>query len=166
MHFDFIHHVDISSETLDNIVTLKSKIWNYSREQHFDWISKNIHPYDIHLILKDDNILIGYLNIVDIRFNDINSLGVGNVCITPTLRSKNLGLLMMNLASYFIQSNHKPGILLCKDHVLGFYEKCNWQKLIDKVYGPDNVLLTCNILKSPNTNYQTNDHKIMLNRLF
>ena len=105
---------------------MKNKVWQYPYSSHLEWFKNNIKSDDIHLLLWDEDNLIGYMNLVNVR-GSVDSLGIGNVVISPDRQGQNLGLLLMYLCDYYLSIVKLPGILICKDKVLGFYKRCGWE---------------------------------------
>lgn len=132
MEFLFLLHSQLTEQDLERIISLKKKNWNYSTEEHKDWIYNNINKDDIHVLMLENEVLVGYLNLIQTEVflnNEIQRfLGVGNVCSFE----KGLGYgreLLIGIQNYFFENNYK-GILFCKDKLVGFYTKFGW-KLID-----------------------------------
>lgn len=140
MEFEFIEHNTCSESLLVEICMLKQQFWNYSIEEQLLWIKNNIKKTDIHLVLKNNNRLIGYLTLTDeqILYNGKEEvkrfLGVGSVCVCEKHRGKKLGILLIKLVNYFLLLKKIPGILLCKKELLEFYKKCGWSVYKGEVY--------------------------------
>jgi predicted GNAT family N-acyltransferase len=128
----FVKHKELSKENLAEIINLKNQHWNYSVEQHKDWIQSNIDDDDYHLLLyNDENNLTAYLNMISILIINesekyTRGLGIGNVCVDKTKKKKGLGLFLMQIANYFINNSEFQGLLLCKESLVPFYKKAGW----------------------------------------
>jgi predicted GNAT family N-acyltransferase len=131
---DLIPHREISEEFLGQIVRLKSQHWNYTNEQHLDWIKKNIQRDDFHLVVENgEKKVIAYLNLVKILIsfdnkNEEEYLGIGNVCVDHLFVGTGLGLLIMNTTNFYLKYLGKRGSLICKPNLNAFYSKANWIK--------------------------------------
>lgn len=155
MKFEFIDHYQLSANVLDDIISLKASVWDYSSNAHREWIKNNLEDQDIHLVLYDDaDKLVGYLNIVELLVNHEESFGIGNVCISPSLQGQKLGLLLMSLAKYYIRVKNKKGYLLCKDRVSAFYKKCGWRRYTGQIKREDGEELNCNLFFLPSTKFE------------
>jgi predicted GNAT family N-acyltransferase len=94
MKIFFVKHKDLSKENLFEIINLKNQHWNYSVEQHKDWIQSNIDNDDYHLLLyNDENNLTAYLNMISILIINesekyTRGLGIGNVCVDKTKKKR------------------------------------------------------------------------------
>jgi predicted GNAT family N-acyltransferase len=139
MRLKFILHSKLTEIELQNIILLKKYNWDYSTEEHKIWIENNILNDDIHVIMKKDGYVIGYLNLVktEVLLNDQKYFfwGIGNVC---TLE-KGLGFgkeLLIKTQKYLIINNYK-GFLFCKDHLVGFYNKFGWELVPTKYVTTD-----------------------------
>lgn len=133
MKLRLILHCQLTEQDLEKIVSLKKKHWNYSTEEHQNWINNNINKDDIHVLMIENEVLVGYLNLIQtevILNNEIHFfLGIGNVCSLE----KGLGYgreLLIGMQKYLFENNFK-GVLFCKDKLVGFYSRFGW-KLIDK----------------------------------
>ena len=137
-----LKHNEVDENTLLDIVYLKSLSWNYSIEQHLSWIQQNIRDEDLHFLMYDNNILVGYLNLVDVFVDNDNDkipfLGVGNVCTKN--KGKGDGLRLMRETNHFLQENGFKGLLFCKQQLVKFYEKSGW-RIIKNIY-PDEKVMT------------------------
>lgn len=128
-----IKHAELTEPILNQICGLKSVRWNYTLEQHKEWIKNNILNDDIHLLVIEDEKPIAYTNLVSIAVNvnniEVPFMGIGNVCTLET--GKNYGNLLMRTVNDTIKTKSWNGILLCKDHLVPYYGKFGWD-LIDK----------------------------------
>ena len=139
-----IKHPDLKEDILKEIIKLKVQHWDYTFEEHKEWIRKNIKDDDSHLLIEDSNgSVIAYLNIVSLTIrcdeSDVKFKGIGNVCVNKLFLKKGVGLLLMDILNYFMKADDCKAVLLCKDALLNFYSKSGW-KLFDK-----KVLLTGNV---------------------
>lgn len=130
---EIIKHKDIKLSNLIDIIDIKSKAWEYSYQEHMQWIENNILPDDIHILLLENNKYVAYLNLVDITLMIDNSnhkgYGVGNVCSIE--KGKGYGKKLMKFANNIIIEEKRVGLLFCKDSLVDFYSKTDW-KLIEK----------------------------------
>lgn len=133
MEYKFIKHPELSIRELEKIIDLKKIHWKYSTEEHNDWIKKNINDNDIHVLMFENEILVGYMNLVQteaiLNNEKINFSGIGNVCSKE--KGKGYGKHLLVGVNNYLSVQKQKGLLLCKDDLVVFYEKFNW-KLIDK----------------------------------
>lgn len=133
-----MNHDEINNELLTKIIAIKSQHWKYSLEDQMKWILENINDKDKHLmILNSEDILIAYMNLVNCKINienmEYDVLGIGNVCVAVNNTGKNMGKLLMNACSYYLNNINKTGILLCKDRLVSFYSKAGWKQFNNKL---------------------------------
>ncbi|WET01208.1 GNAT family N-acetyltransferase [Flavobacterium sp. YJ01] len=133
MKFNFCTQSQLTEQNLKSIVNLKKKHWDYSEEEHRRWIDNNINIEDFHVLMFQNETLVGYLNLINtevILNNETHFfLGIGNVCSLE----KGLGYgkeLLVGMQKHLVQNNLK-GILFCKDNLVDFYNKFGW-KLVSK----------------------------------
>ncbi|RYD95283.1 MAG: hypothetical protein EOP54_16050 [Sphingobacteriales bacterium] len=125
---DFILHKDADEALLQAIAGLKAIRWSYPIAQQIDWIAANIEPEDWHLLLKNDDELVAYMNLVKIRpvidGYPSDALGIGNVCTKES--GKGYGNQLMEAVNRFLDERALCGMLFCKDHLVPYYQKFNW----------------------------------------
>mgnify|MGYP003586369921 FL=1 len=126
------HKKETPSKTLEDICNIKSKRWNYTQDQCKVWIEENLEEDDYHLCIYIKNNIIAYMNFVFIeaKVNDsiIPFVGIGNVCTAES--GKGYGDLLMKEVNKIIEEKSWKGILFCKDALVPYYEKYNWE-LVD-----------------------------------
>lgn len=143
----FIRHSDISDDLLSKIYDLKAVRWNYDVDQQKEWIQKNVFADDYHLMIMEDQQIVAYTNLINIKViingDDVNVKGVGNVC---TLKSGfGLGNILMEQVNKIILKYDSKGMLLCNDYLVGYYQKFSW-KLIDKSCVTSNFIFDVNFM--------------------
>lgn len=133
MEFEFLRQSQLTEQDIEKIVSLKKVHWNYSTKEHKNWISNNIDKDDIHVLMLDNEVLVGYLNLIQtevILNNEAQPfLGIGNVCSKEI--GKGYGKKLLMEVNNFLVANKQQGILLCKDELTAFYKKSDWL-LLDK----------------------------------
>lgn len=124
----FIKHKDTSPALLRSIAALKSVRWPYPEEQQLAWMEHNIEGEDWHLLLKNGEELVAYMNLVPVSpVIDgvvVPALGIGNVCTKES--GKGYGNQLMYAVNRFLNENQLCGMLFCKDHLVPYYQKFNW----------------------------------------
>lgn len=132
-----IKHSEATLSDLQRAIAVKSVAWPYPMESQLAWMRDNLQPIDTHVFLQEDGCDVAYLNIamVHANINGVDTLcaGIGNVCSTRNGGGKNLILRTNELITEY----NIPGILFCRDKLVGFYSKYNW-----KVINPEQVTLT------------------------
>ena len=132
MKFVFLLHSELSRTELEKIISIKKKHWSYTSIEHENWISDNICNDDIHVMMLENEILVGYMNLVNVEVIINNQknifLGIGNVC--SLIQGKGYGKKLILGVQEFIIKNNFKGILFCKNKLVDFYKKYNWN-LID-----------------------------------
>ncbi|WP_231458833.1 hypothetical protein [Pedobacter sp. Leaf132] len=121
-------HRDISEIQLEEICKLKAIRWNYPLEEHKSWMQKNIEANDYHLLVSKDQQLVAYSNLIN-TFASINGeltvfKGIGNVCTRES--GQGYGNILMDSINISLFEHNWKGILLCKDHLIAYYQKFGW----------------------------------------
>ena len=123
-----IKHSDLNNELLLEICSIKNIAWPYPLESQKQWLRNNLIGSDIHLLLYNEDILIAYLNLVNVEVvidkNKVKALGVGNVC--SSVRGKGYGADLMRAANNYILQCKKSAILFCNRELLNFHQKYDW----------------------------------------
>lgn len=129
--FDFILHSELTEEQLERVCELKSQHWKHDMASQKKWLNENFSPHDVHLLLFENDQLIGYLSLVHLKIEGLlesktDIYGLGSVCVSIDQKGKHFGLLLMNLVNYYLHAKRAIGILLCKNELVPFYEKNGW----------------------------------------
>ncbi len=127
---EVLAHRVMSVDLIKEISYLKHSRWPaYTVTQHFNWITEKFLPENFHLIIKANNQLIGYANLLKVsaKFDTkkINVIGIGNVSTAET--GKGYGNVVMAEINLFLNDNSHIGFLLCKNEVIKYYEKFGWK---------------------------------------
>lgn len=127
---NLIKHKNLKQEDLLKICAIKSLNWPYPITEQLSWIKNNIEENDYHLMIKQNEEVIAYANLVNVTATTINGCdivfkGVGNVCTSE--KGKGYGNIIMTGVNNVLATKNWPGILLCKHNLLGYYEKFNWK---------------------------------------
>ena len=126
-----ILHEDLDAANLNQVIKIKSCAWPYSYEDQLDWIESHLCPKDLHVLYHVEGQPIAYLNLIDTTVwlddKQVAVYGVGNVCVIH--KGQGQGLALMRLATDFIHTEHRLGILFCKSPLIPFYEKAGWSVL-------------------------------------
>ena len=126
-----IPHVDLSIHDGLKIAELKNMHWPYGIDSQIKWMNANVKEGDFHLMGFDSrHRLTAYLTIVRLSImlgeKKENVLGIGGVCVDRNVEHSGYGKSLVQEANRFISNEGLKGLLLCKDELVGFYEKCNW----------------------------------------
>lgn len=124
---------ELTPDELKAIIRLKQQHWNYDDASQLAWFQKNVTEEDIHLLVLEGQALIAYLDAVwvDVKLNGnpMRALGVGNVCVAKSHTNSGVGAMLIAALNFRLKSDDICGFLLCKDPLVGFYQKSNWKLL-------------------------------------
>lgn len=131
INIKIVKHNDLLKNQIDKIIALKNIFWKYTYESQIAWLKNNLQSNDLHLMLFEDENLVAYLNLVNIKLllNDVTytAFGVGNVCTAKS--GKGYGRKLMNELNKYILEYNSIGALFCQQDLAFFYKKFNWQKM-------------------------------------
>jgi len=165
MQFKFCKHSQIAQQELEKIVDLKKRHWNYTSEEHLNWIERNIKAEDIHVLMFEKDELVAYLNLINTEVIINNTvqpfIGIGNVCSSE--KGKGYGSLLIKEVGQYLVHQNIAGILLCNDDLIDFYLKNGW-KLLEKL----NVEADFSIFNTMifNMNTELEDQKVYIQTEF
>ena len=138
MELEIIKHSDISQEDLLRVIDIKNAAWPYPIESQRKWIAENQSSEDLHVILKDDNDDLAYMDLcpvnAEVDGHQMSFMGIGNVC--SKTKGKGHGGVLVTRVNKYLEDNNLKGMLFCKDHVMRFYAHYGWQ-----VISSDNVII-------------------------
>ena len=137
MNWRVIKHRDLSMADGLRIAYMKDQHWPYGLESQIFWMKDNIRMDDAHLMGEeqsgDKTELKAYITLVNlsVAIDDLNidCIGVGGVCVDKEMQHSGMGRHLMQEAGKYINEHSKPGILLCKEDLIPFYEKCGWKPI-------------------------------------
>lgn len=128
MNLRIVEHKDVSESEIINICSIKSAFGSYSLESQKAWIKARLGDDDLHFLLYENRILIGYLNLMDITLTindkELSGYGIGNVC--TKIQGVGCGQILMKHVNQFLLSRGKIGYLFCKNSLTSFYKKSGW----------------------------------------
>ncbi len=117
---EYIHHKEINSKKIKDIIGLKSQFWLYNYDSQISWIKKNVKPHDVHILIYKDSQLIGYGLILKRNCNIVDS-----IIINEKYRGMGYGGYLINFINNKIKAN---GFLLCEKHNILYYNKYGWEQ--------------------------------------
>lgn len=126
-----IKHSEATSEVINQIIAVKQKAWPYPLESQIKWIENNLMSDDIHVLLKADDEIVAYMNLVKIQIwiNDklYDGYGIGNVC--ASIKGRGDGNKLVKIVNSYLEDNNKIGLLFCHTPLIYFYSGCSWKLL-------------------------------------
>jgi hypothetical protein len=147
MKFKFYKHSKINQQELEKIADLKKRYWNYTSEEHLNWIERNIKADDIHVLMFEKENLVAYLNLIntEVVINNVVQpfIGIGNVCSSE--KGKGYGRRLLIEVNNFLTDYNQSGILFCKEELVNFYKKFRWI-LIDKSFANQVFFKNINVM--------------------
>lgn len=159
----------LTDNDIDEIISIKDSVWPHPYQSHKKWMDNNLKPNDVHLMIRSASVPIAYLNMVNLTLKADSifyAIGIGNVCVNPSFQGHNLGFMLVKMAEYHILQNKIPGILVCKDKIRGFYEKCGWQEFKGDVNFEEGKLFEHHLFVAPFAKNLLTYQKLIIDREF
>jgi predicted GNAT family N-acyltransferase len=123
---------------LKSIYILKNTEWNFGLKEQYNWFKKEIKKKDLHILLKQNNNLIGYtcLRYKNIFFEKkfFYFLLFDTHVIKKNFRNKGYGRILNKKAIRIIKNKKMLSLLFCKKNQLKYYKKFNWKVINKKKY--------------------------------
>lgn len=133
IRINFIKHKNCSIEQKIELSLFKKLNWDYPVESQLNWMSDNLLPDDIHVLLEVNNELVAYLNIVKLKItvnqDSQSAFGIGNVCVSPKYKGKSYGRMIMSVVDCYARQHKVLALLYCQQKNLGFYKSCGWNEV-------------------------------------
>ena len=131
-----IKNKKLSNLLKKKIFKLKSSYWNFNLHQQNIWHKKNIFDDDIHIILKFEQDVIGYVmlrvgNFLSKNPNKKKFLYFDTLIIDKSFRGLNYSNILMKKTINLSKRLNVPMFLICKKETIKFYKKYKW-KLLNK----------------------------------
>lgn len=134
-----------------NICKLKNSNWNFGIRSQIYFFNKTYKANDIHFLVENRNILIGYNCLrkrnMFISNRKFNYFLFDTLIISKRHRKKNLGGLLMHFNNIYIKNEKMISILLCEKNLIKFYSKFGWINFNSKNiknFKKDKYLMTFN----------------------
>ena len=129
MKLQIINHNDILFRDVLRAITVKSIAWPHPIESQLKWVVDNMEPDDMHVFLKEDGIDVAYMTLTPVKGllnkQETNFLGVG--CVCSAVKGRGYGSCLMQEVNGLLEKNNFKGLLFCREAVIKFYKKNNWQ---------------------------------------
>lgn len=133
-----IKNKKLSNLLKKKIFKLKSSYWNFNLHQQNIWHKKNIFDDDIHIILKFEQDVIGYVMLRSREFFYLKNsnkkkkfLYFDTLIIDKSFRGLNYSNILMKKTINLSKRLNVPMFLICKKETIKFYKKYKW-KLLNK----------------------------------
>ena len=154
MIWRFIHHSELARQEITKIAELKNQHWQYGITSQISWMNENIGNNDVHLVgeqeLEGRVVINAYATLVKLQIKidemEYDAIGVGGVCVDRHIQGGGVGKQLILKANYFIRQHNCIGILLCRDKLIRFYEKCQWKIIAFKEAKVANLNYKYNIM--------------------
>ena len=141
----FLLHQEVTYHELEAICEIKALAWNYPLDTHRSWILDNLRPFDIHVLLEENGLIMAYANLINLNAfdengNSLETIGIGNVC--ARIKRKGYGSQLLEAVINYIEINKSVAILYCKEDKIDFYLRKNFK--VEKANSDKSFLMSFN----------------------
>ena len=123
----------LTEKQKETVIALKQQHWPYPYESQKRWMDENLREDDLHILGYINDELVAYLNLIRVDVlcdsETLPLIGVGNVCVSSSYLKRGLGKELIKYVNVYFENHDICGILLCKDSLVSFYQKCNWKSV-------------------------------------
>ncbi len=130
---------NLHQNLINKIIKLKSTHWKNNLSNQKKWFKKKLFKNDIHIILENKKILIGYVALRKrIFYYDNNVKYLNQILLFDTLivrkqyRGNGYAEKLVKKTAKISDKLKTLMILSCKKEVLDFYIKLGWKKIYKK----------------------------------
>jgi len=149
----------LDKKLIKNICNLKRTFWKFSLNSHLIWFKNFVKKNDVHILLYNKKILIGY-NLLRTRTFFKNSYKTSNkyfyfdtLIIAKKYRGKNFSKRIIEKSLKISKKSDLPIILICQKKSVNFYKKYEFELINNnKVQFVDHKFNTCCMIYSRSKN--------------
>ncbi len=127
---------NLKKKDIQSICKLKNTHWRYGIKSQINWFKANMKDGDIHNLGYFKGKLIGYVSLRKRNFllnkKKKRYLYFDTLIVLKKYRKLEIGHKLLNLTVKVIKKSKLHSMLICKKQVINFYEKYDWQKVIQK----------------------------------
>lgn len=157
MELQIIKHNDILFRDVLRAIAVKSVAWPHPIESQLKWIVDYMKPEDMHVFLTDEEKDVAYMTLTPVKGvlngHEATFLGIG--CVCTAVKGMGYGNLLMQEMNCYLEKNNNKGLLFCREAVIKFYQKNNWQLIpqedlcfVDSQEGVFAMVYNCEEVKS------------------
>ena len=130
MEFILVKNSELTATQLNSIGKIKAQHWKHPIESQIQWMRATYHTDDTHILLMDNEEVVGYVAVAELSIiadkTTLSALGISCLCVEQAHLGKGYGLQVMDKALQFAKKEGKLLCLLCKEKLVGFYNKCGY----------------------------------------
>ena len=129
MELQIIKHSVILFSDVLRAISVKSVAWPHPIESQVKWIIDNMNPEDMHVFLTEEGKDVAYMTLSPVKgiLNGKESTFLGIGCVCSAVNGMGYGNLLMQEVNCYLEKNNFKGLLFCREGVIKFYQKNNWQ---------------------------------------
>lgn len=131
MELQIIQHSDILFRDVLRAIAIKSVAWPHPIESQVKWIIENMQPDDMHVFLSEEGKDVAYMTLSPVKgvLNGKETAFLGIGCVCSAVKGMGYGNRLMHEVNSYLEKINTKGLLFCRDGVIKFYQKNNWQSI-------------------------------------
>ena len=140
----------LSNNEIKQICLLKNQHWKFGINSQFKWFKNNVKKFDLHNLLYIKSKLVGY-TLLRKRTYKIKNLKNNNhyllfdtLVIDKKFRGMKFSNLLMSFNNEIIKLSGFSSFLICRNKLIDFYKKNNWNKLNKKSFSVEDHQFSSN----------------------
>ena len=140
----------LSNNEIKQICLLKDSQWKFGINSQFKWFKNNVKKFDLHNLFYIKSKLVGY-TLLRKRTCKIKNLKNNNhyllfdtLVIDKKFRGMKFSNLLMSFNNEIIKLSGFSSFLICRNKLIDFYKKNNWNKLNKKSFSVEDHQFSSN----------------------
>ena len=140
----------LSNNEIKQICSLKDQQWKFGINSQLKWFENNVKKFDLHNLFYIKSKLVGY-TLLRKRTYKIKNLKNNNhyllfdtLVIDKKFRGMKFSNLLMSFNNEIIKLSGFSSFLICRNKLIDFYKKNNWNKLNKKSFSVEDHQFSSN----------------------
>ena len=139
----------LTNNQIKQICLLKDKQWKFGIKSQLKWFKNNIKKFDFHNLFYIKSKLVGYTllrkrtcKIENLK--NVQYLLFDTLVIDKKFRGMKFSNLLMSFNNTIIKLSGFSSFLICRNKLIDFYKKNNWNKLNKKSFSVEDHQFSSN----------------------
>ncbi len=132
----------LSKNDIFEICKLKNSFWKFGIKSNLRWFKENVKSDDLNIILKVNNVLVGYTllrkRVYYIKNTKKKYFYLDTIIVSKKFINKGYGKILLQFDNFLINKFNFLGFLLCEKKNIEFYKKFGWTTLSSRNFSLQN----------------------------